>query len=216
MTNLPTFSGLGYNLVMASVTSSPSIEFQLLPPAPDGRVRFSRDVYHRIFETGLLDGQQRFELLDGEIVMMSPIGPTNAGLLSRLQSFFARRLPDSMTCRVQLPIVADEHSEPEPDLAIVNSREDDYTTRHPVPIDVLLLVEVATTSIQIDLGVKVSLYARAGVTEYWVVDVERRLVIVHREPEFSGYHSVQQFGTDSTIAPLAAPNCQLELAWLFR
>jgi Uma2 family endonuclease len=201
---------------MASITSNPLIEFQLLPPAPDGRVRFTRDTYHRMFEAGLLDSQKRFELLDGEIVMMSPIGPSNAGLISRLQSFFAQRLPESMACRVQLPIVADEHSEPEPDLAIVTFRDDDYTKRHPLPADVQLLIEVATTSIQIDLGLKVSLYAKAAVAEYWVVDVERKFVVIHREPKGAGYLSIQQFGADSSIAPLAAPDCRLDLAWLFR
>jgi Uma2 family endonuclease len=204
---------------MATVASSTSVlgftEIPQLPPAADGRVRFSREAYHRIFESGVLDGEKRYELLDGAIVMMSPIGPTNAGTISRLQQLFTKRLPNSMLCRVQLPLVADDQSEPEPDLAIVNSRDDDYTTRHPLPSDVLLAVEVAKTSIHIDLGVKVYLYGRSGIPEYWVVDLDRKLVIVHRGPTSLGYQDVQQHGPETTIAPLAAPECQLDVAWLF-
>lgn len=187
-----------------------------LPPAPDGRVRFSREAYHRMFEIGALSRAQRFELLDGEIVMMSPISPDHGALIRRLNRFFVRNLPASIDCSPQLPIAIRDHSEPGPDIALVRLRADDYRADHPEPSDVILLVEVSKSSLSLDLGAKLTLYAKSGIAEYWVVDVDRKLVIVHREPVGAGYREVQQFGSDATIAPLAVPDCKLDLGWLLR
>jgi Uma2 family endonuclease len=186
-----------------------------LPPAPDGRVRFSREAYHRMFEIGVLDRQKRIELIDGEIVMMSPMGPPNGELISRLSEFFVKRLPDEYQCRVQLPIIVDDHSEPEPDLAIVRRKDSGYRNEHPNPAEVFLLVEVASTSLSLDLGAKQRLYANSQIAEYWVVDVASHLLVVHRLPGVNGYRDVKQFGSESTVAPLASPECQLDLSALF-
>jgi Uma2 family endonuclease len=187
-----------------------------LPPAPDGRVRFSRQAYHRMFEIGVLDPEKRYELLDGEVVMSPPIGPAQGGLTSRLNEFFTKRLPDSIHCRVQLPIVAGDLSELEPDLALVRAREDYYQAAHPRPEEVMLLVEVAQSSLVRDRGQKMQIYARSGIPEYWIVDVEHRLVIVHREAGPLGYADVQQYKAPATVASPAVPECQLDLGWLFR
>jgi len=205
---------------MATVTNTTSLptftDIPLLPPASDGRVRFSREAYHRMFETGVLDNQKRYELIDGEIVMTPPIGPGQGDLISQLMDFFVRRLPDEYQCRIQLPIVVNGHSELEPDLAIVRRRESRYQSEHPSPTDVVLLIEVSQSSLPRDRGQKMQLYARSAISEYWVVDVEHRIVIVHRQPEPLGYSDVKQFKARATIAPLAAPDCQLDLDWLFR
>jgi Uma2 family endonuclease len=169
-----------------------------------------------MFETGVLDDQKRYELIDGEIVMTPPIGPGQGDLISRLTDFFVRRLPDDLQCRIQLPIVVSGHSEPEPDLAVVRRREAGYRSEHPLPADVVLLVEVSQSSLSRDRGQKMQLYAQSGILEYWIVDVEHRVVIVHRQPEPLGYADVKQFKSRAAIVPLAAPDCKLDVDWLFR
>jgi Uma2 family endonuclease len=191
-------------------------EPMLLPPTADGRVLFSRTAYHRMAEAGILDPEKRFELIDGEIYMMSPIGAPQGGYISRLMKFFILRLPSHLDCRIQLSMAIGDRSEPEPDLAIVRLREDDYISAIPVSSDVRLLVEVAHSSIPFDLGKKLRLYAEAGIPEYWVLDVEHQLLLIHREPAGQQYNDTQQLSSGATVAPLAAPECQLDIAWLFR
>jgi Uma2 family endonuclease len=169
-----------------------------------------------MFEVGLLDCRHRFELLDGDIVMMSPIGPDQGAMIRRLMDFFSGRLPASIACSIQLPIVVSDQSEPEPDVVLLNRRDDDYRTGHPGPSDVLLVIEVAQSSLPRDRGEKLQIYAQAAIREYWIVDIEHRGVIVHREPRAGGYRNSKQFHAPAAIAPLAAPDCQLDLAWLFR
>jgi Uma2 family endonuclease len=200
---------------MATVSSNLWNEIPQLPLGPENRVRFSREAYHRMFETGMLSNEKRYELIDGEVVMMSPLGPPNSSMTSRLAEFFVRSLPATLQCRVQQPIVVDDHSEPEPDLAIVLRRDDGYRYHHPKPVDTALLVEVSTTSLGLDLGKKQRLYAELGIAEYWVVDVDRQLLIVHQEPSGRNYRVVKEIGAASTLAPLAASDCRLDLGWLF-
>ena len=188
----------------------------LLPPTADGRVRFSRDAYHRLGELGILPPDQPFELIEGEIYMMSPIGPFQGGIITRLMNFFVTRLPSHLSCRVQLSMAVSGDSEPEPDLAIVLFREDDYITALPTPNDVALLIEVAQSSLPFDLGRKLRLYAGAKISEYWVIDVEHKMILVHRQPTGNEYRVVQPFALGSQIAPLAAPETQLDVSWLFR
>lgn len=201
---------------MATVSTNLWNEIPQLPLGPDNRVRFSREAYHRMFETGMLSNEKRFELIDGEVVMMSPLGPPNSSITSRLAEFFVRSLPESLQCRVQQPIVVDDHSEPEPDLAIVLRRDDGYRHHHPKPADIAFLIEVSTTSLSLDVGKKKRLYAESGIVEYWVVDVDRQLMIVHQEPSGRDYRVTEEFGAASTLAPLAAKECQLDLGWVFR
>ena len=195
---------------------TPEVDGLLLPPAPDGRARFSREAYHRLGEIGILGSDNRVELVDGEILMMSPIGPPQGGLITRLNKFFTKHLPDIVDCRVQLPIGVNDHSEPEPDIALVRRQEDDYQVKHPMPSDVFLLIEVAQSSVSYDLGKKLRIYAQSHVPEYWVIDIGKRIVITHREPVGATYNQVKSFGAGDAIAPLAAPDCQLDLNWLFR
>lgn len=188
-----------------------------VPAALDGRVRFSRDAYHRMFEIGVLNGDQRFELLDGDVyMMMSPIGPNQSNVTSRLNEFFVGCLPRELQCRIQQPVVVGDHSEPEPDVAIVRRRDAEYSSQHPGPADVVLLIEVAQSSLSIDLGLKSHVYAQSGIVEYWVVDLVNRKVIIHRDPTPTGYRTVSQFAADSTLTPVGAPTCRLDLGWLLR
>ncbi len=205
---------------MATVTSTPSLpvftDLPLLPTTPEGRVRFSRDVYYRMFEIGVLNRDKRLELLDGEIVVTSPIGPDQSGLIGRLNRFFMTNLPDSIDCRIQSPIVLSDRSEPEPDVALVRRQSHDYRAAHPYPADVFLVVEVSQSSFARDRGQKLQMYAQAGIAEYWIVDVDWQIIVVHRNPVATGYENVERFAVDAAIAPLAAPDCRLDVDWLFR
>jgi Uma2 family endonuclease len=204
---------------MATAALESSVEATkspFLPPTSDGRARFTRATYHRMYEAGVFGPAPRVELLDGEIMMMSPIGPLQGALVRRLMRFFVKNLPDSIECSVQLPIAAEDHSEPEPDIALVRHREDDYQVEHPTPPDVVLLIEVAQSSLKIDLGRKLQLYASIGIHQYWVVDIANRAVLIHREPAGASYKRFETFGAGATIAPDLVPNCRLDLDWLFR
>src|SRR3954454_17219930 len=114
---------------MATVTVESIIaeaKSPFLAPTPDGRARFTRETYRRMYEAGVFGADAHVELLDGEIMMMSPSGPMQSVLVRRLTSFFAKKLPATIECSVQLPIVVGDHSEPEPDIALVHCRDDDY------------------------------------------------------------------------------------------
>src|SRR5439155_13081776 len=131
--------------------------------------RFTTKEYYRMAETGLLRHDARVELLDGQIIDKSPIGPLHGGLTKRLNQFFTQNAKGRWLVAVQDPLHMDEHSEPEPDLMLLKARPGDYTDRHPLPTDVFLLIEVADTSLHYDREEKVPAYGRAGILEVWIV-----------------------------------------------
>ena len=133
-------------------------------------------------ETGILGPRERVELIDGEIIDMSPIGVLHAAIVARLASHFSQRLGAMAVVWCQNPLRLDDISEPEPDLAILRPRADFYMTAHPGAADVLLVIEVADTSLAYDLGTKVPLYARHGIPEVWVIDAATRHTRVFRRP----------------------------------
>ena len=133
-------------------------------------------------ETGILSPTDRLELIDGQIIDMSPIGVLHAAIVDVLARHFGRRAGESVFIRCQNPLQLDDISEPEPDIAILRPRADLYTTAHPGPADVLLVIEVADTSLAYDLGTKVPLYARHGIPEVWVIDTATRRTRVFRQP----------------------------------
>jgi Uma2 family endonuclease len=150
-------------------------------PAPS-RHLISVEAFHRMGEAGILGPGDRVELIDGEIIDMSPIGVLHAALVARLASWFSQTLGRAAVVWCQNPLRLDDLSEPEPDIAILQPRADFYTTAHPGPADVLLVIEVSDTSLAYDLGRKVPLYARHGIPEVWVIDAATRRTRLFREP----------------------------------
>ena len=148
-------------------------------PAPS-RHLISVDAFHRMGEVGILGPGDRVELIDGEIIDLSPIGVLHAALVARLASWFSQKLGRAAVVWCQNPLRLDDLSEPEPDIAILRPRADFYTTSHPGPADVLLVIEVSDTSLAYDLGTKVPLYARHGIPEVWVIDAATRRTRVFR------------------------------------
>jgi len=162
--------------------------------------------YHKMAEAGILSEDDRVELLEGEIVAMSPIGSRHAGLVNRLNRLFSQRAGDQVVVSVQNPVRLGGYSEPQPDLALLRPRADFYTSSHPGPEDVLLVIEVAETSAAVDREVKVPLYARFGVPEVWLVDLAENLVEVFREPSAEGYREVLVLRRGESLAPALLPD----------
>jgi len=165
--------------------------------------RFTVDEYHRMAEAGILDEDERVELLDGEVVAMSPIGRRHAACVDRLTHWLTATLGNRAIVRVQNPIALDAHSEPEPDLALLRPRDDFYATRTPGPADITLVIEVADTTIDKDRKVKLPLYARHGIVEVWLIDLIKDAVEVHRSPSPDGYADVQRLTGDQSVTCLA-------------
>ena len=157
-----------------------------IPCAPPSRHLISVDAFHRMGETGILGPHDRVELIDGEIIDMSPIGVLHAAIVARLASHFSQRLGPMGVVWCQNPLRLDDISEPEPDIAILRPRADFYMTAHPGAADVLLVIEVADTSLAYHLGTKVPLYARHGIPEVWVIDAATRHTRVFRRPVGNG------------------------------
>lgn len=170
------------------------------------RHRFSRDDYHRMAETGILHPRARVELLDGEIVEMSPIGPRHSAIVDRLLQFFIQSAAGKCICRAQGSISLFGESEPEPDIVLLKYRDDFYETALPMPDDVMLIVEVAESSRPIDFGAKLRLYAESKIIEYWVVDLAADRFVVHRNPIGDGFSSVTEHASSATISPIALPD----------
>jgi Uma2 family endonuclease len=176
------------------------------------RRRFTIHDYHRMGEAGIFHEDDRVELLDGEIVEMSPIGTRHTGGVNRLNALFTRRFGRRAVVSVQNPIVLDDYSEPQPDLTILAARSDYYSTAHPRPADVLLAIEVSDSSVSYDRTIKLGLYARKHLRELWLIDIPGGAVDVYRRPSSSGYREHQRLTRGRRIAPLAFPRVHFRIA----
>lgn len=147
------------------------------------RRRLSVDDYYRMAEVGILDRGARVELIDGEIIDMSPIGVVHPALVNVLVRYLSQHFGDSTFVSSQNPLRLDHENEPEPDLTVLRPRSDCYCTAHPTAADTLLVIEVADTSLAYDLDVKVPLYARFGVPEVWVIETATWRTHLFRGPQ---------------------------------
>ena len=169
------------------------------------RRRFTVDEYHRMGEAGILNEDDRVELVRGEIVQMSPIGIQHAACVARLTEILLGRLRGRATLWPQNPLTILPDSEPQPDIILLRHRADFYAAAGlPGPDDVALLVEVADTSLRYDRHVKGPLYAEAGVQDYWIVDLTGGAVEVHREPVAGAFRLTERVARGGTLTPLAA------------
>ena len=173
------------------------------------RYLFTAAEYHRMAQAGIFGEDDRVELIEGEIVEMTPIGSRHAACVDRLAQLAFERVSGRAIVRIQNPIQMGEHSEPQPDLALLRPRSDFYAPAHPGPEDVLLIVEVAETSIEYDRDVKVRLYARAGIAEVWLVDLAGEGVEVYRRPVPQGYQEVQRLERGQRVSSHAVSDLEL-------
>jgi len=167
--------------------------------------RFTVDEYHRMGEAGIFHEDDRVELLDGQIVEMTPIGPGHAGCVDTCNRLLSSLVGGGAIIRVQSPIRLGDTSEPQPDLTLLTVRADMYRRAHPTPRDVLLVIEVADTSLEYDRDVKLRAYARSGIREAWLVNLPADGIEIHRQPGPNGYADVRTARRGETIEPLLLP-----------
>lgn len=161
-------------------------------------------------ERGAFGPEERVELIDGEIIEMSPIGSKHARVVDYLAEFLVRRLGDAVIVRIQNPIIVGDLSEPQPDISILRRREDRYRDAHPEGSDVLAVIEVSDSTVAFDRSRKFPRYAAAGIPEAWLVDLESEHVEIHSMPKESAYGLVKIFlrnenAVSETISDMTLP-----------
>ncbi|GBC91990.1 hypothetical protein HRbin15_00451 [bacterium HR15] len=191
-----------------------------LPATGITRHKFTPEEFHRLGELGFFD-DQRVELIGGEIVHMAPVGPEHGSTVDQSALGIGRRLPTKgCYIRVQNPLRIGD-SEPLPDIAIVPGKPSDYRQQHPTTA--LLVIEIADTSLEYDRTEKMSLYASAGIPEYWIVNLNERCLEVYREPASPAegtpfnarYKSLRYYSLDEVVCPLFAPSIEIPVRVLF-
>lgn len=179
------------------------------------RHRLTVEEYYRMAETGILRADDRVELIEGEIVDMVPTGSRHAGNVEYLAEMLRRAVGPSAFVRVQNPIRLNPYSELQPDLAVVRPRADFYKTAHPQAADVFLVVEVAESSLAFDRDIKAPLYARHGIPEMGLVDLDGRQLHVFTSPGAEAYSQSRAFASPGLIPLTALPACAVDLSALF-
>lgn len=170
--------------------------------------------YHRLIEIGVLSSEDKIELLDGQIVEMSPAGNYHAACIEFLGDELKRLLSKDFMIRRQNPILLANNSEPEPDLAIVKYRKDYYAHAHPGPEDILLLIEVADTSLAKDRHIKSVLYAEANIPEYWIMNTEEDLLEQFIYPENGRYKQQRIYSKGELLESPLLPALEISSLWL--
>lgn len=187
---------------------------------PVERRRFTIEEYERLTEARIFDDHARTELIGGEIYRMSAArrafgevepgtgGRRHAGCMRRTNDLLFQRIGGTAVISVQLPVVIPRYDEPEPDFAILKLREDRYPD-HPTPADVLILIEVSDTSLVYDRNTKLPMYARAGIPESWLVDLQAEIVERHTQPSPDGYRLTARFWRGETVTSVVLPSLAL-------
>jgi Uma2 family endonuclease len=170
------------------------------------RKRFTVDDYYRMGETGILSENDRTELIEGEVIQMSPIGDPHMNTVNRATMIFARGIGDRVVVSVQNPAFMDKYNLPQPDVVLIRPREGFYGGGKPSPEDVVLLIEVSDTSLRFDRKVKVPIYARSRIREVWIADLQAEAIHVYREPKGNTYASIEVKKRNDKISPQAVPD----------
>ncbi len=176
------------------------------------RHRLSVADYYRMGEAGVFAPDARVELIEGEVIDMAPIGTRHGSAVKRLLALLTSALGSRVIVAVQDPLRLSDLSEPEPDLMLLKPRDDFYADAHPGAADVLLLIEVADTSARYDREIKLPLYARHGVPEVWIVDLEARLLRLYRGPAGDVYRESSTTALPGLTAIAALPGVEIDLA----
>ena len=167
---------------------------------------FTVEEYHRMAEAGILHEDDRVELIEGKIIQMAAIGSRHAACVKRLVKLFVREVGDSGVVGAQDPIILPDRSEPEPDVTVLRPRDDFYAAGHPVPQDVLLLIEVSDTCLEYDREIKLPLYARVGIPEVWIVDLAGGEILAYSRPVSGSYEEVSLARPGDRISPQVLPD----------
>ncbi len=172
---------------------------------------FTADEFERMAQVGLFPEGARLELIGGEIVEMSPIGKRHAACVDALNWWLSRKVGDAAIVRIQNPIQLDDFTEPQPDLSLLKPREDFYRDVLPAPADVLLVVEVADTSVDYDRQVKLPLYARAGIAEVWIVNLPEDKIETYARPAGGAYEAEAERRRGERVSSSTLPSLAVEV-----
>ena len=173
------------------------------------------DEYRRMTETGILNPDERVELIDGQIISTSAKNPPHAATNLCAADYLRSLLAGLALIRIQDPIALSYNSEPEPDIAVVQIDPRLYQDFHPEPDNILLLIEIADTTLETDRRRKGPAYAKAGITDYWILDVNTQQVYVFREPGETNYRQETVFNEDDVLSMLAFPEIEVQISQLF-
>lgn len=180
------------------------------------RHRLKVEDFHKMGSAGILTEDDRVELIEGDLIDMAPIGSEHAGVVYLLTQSITLAAGHAAIVGAQNPLIVGEYSEPQPDILVLRPREDYYRKSHPRPEDVLLLIEVADSTVRFDRKIKIPLYARHEVPEVWLVDLPRRGVEVYRlpQPDAGRYRQVEFLNT-GTLTPQQLATVSVDLHELF-
>jgi len=179
------------------------------------RHRYQVEDYYRMAETGILAPDARVELIDGEILDMPPIGAGHASIVTDLQNLLIAAVADRAIVRVQNPVRLDRTNEPQPDIALVRPPSRQYRKRHPGPEDILLLIEIADTSLRYDRDLKIPLYARFGIPEVWLLDLTAKTLTCFSHPDDSVYARVDRVDAPGRLPVPGIDGVSVDLTDLF-
>lgn len=180
------------------------------------RHRLDVDEYYRMAEAGILGEDDRIELIDGELIDMAPIGDDHAWTVVALNEALVLAFAGRAMVSPQNPVRLDRYNEPQPDFAVFRARPDKYRTGERAgPADVLLLIEVADSSLRFDRSVKLPLYARAGIAEVWIVDLKRRVLNAYRRPAGDGYDEMTTHQAGDSVGLALDPDIRIALDRVF-
>jgi Uma2 family endonuclease len=178
------------------------------PFGPDEIRPIARTEYERMVEVGILEEDDRVELLRGQLVTMSPVGWQHEAVIEWLNEQFVRQIDPSLAVRPQLAFAADEWSQPQPDLAV--RRKTPVLREHPT--ELLLVIEVSDSSLRKDRGLKLRIYATAGVPEYWIFDLKHECVEVYTRPRGETYEHMETLRASDVLRPEHVPGVAIALA----
>lgn len=169
------------------------------------RRQFTVADYHRMRDAGIFSEDDRVELLDGDILQMSPIGPLHAAIVKRINTLLGKTPLGQLIVSVQDPIQLSDLSEPQPDIAILKYRSDYYGSTHPRPEDILLLIEVSDTSLEYDKKNKLPRYADSYIVEVWIIDIENQQIEQYSNPANGSYRTKQSWLHGQAITSIELP-----------
>lgn len=174
---------------------------------------FTVDEYYRMAEAGILCPDVRTELINGEIIEMSPMGARHAAAVSRVNDLLLPfLLRGKALLRPQLPMRLNDYNEPLPDICFVKARQDHYSLRHPSSTDVLLAIEIADASLDHDRDVKSAVYAATRILEFWILDLKGDVLLAFRDPSKGLYQTSLTFSRGEAVTPLAFPESTIQVA----
>ncbi len=207
-----------------AITASPSLATQVAPVVPpeaeDASVqilyhKFTVDDYHRMLDIGILSEDDRAELIDGEVRAMCAIDPIHAAIVNRFNNYLSAQIADRAILSVQNPVRLHDYTEPLPDLALLRWQDDFYAQRHPLPEDVLIIIEVANTSLVYDRKEKLPRYAAAGIPEVWLVNIARQTVEQYATPANGQYTYQQVIGRGQALTTRVINDIELSIDRIF-